>query len=66
MDVTLSVKDLLGLDSEEAHIIRNAGGLATDDAIRSLIISHNLLGTQEYVVIEHTEPFRLISYDFTK
>jgi carbonic anhydrase len=43
MDARLTVEDFLGLNTGEAHIIRNAGGIATDDAIRSLIISHELL-----------------------
>src|SRR5215471_14960520 len=55
MDARLSIKDLLGLSTGEAHIIRNAGGIATDDAIRSLIISHELLGTREFLVINHTD-----------
>jgi carbonic anhydrase len=54
MDSRLTVEDVLGLRSGDAHIIRNAGGLATDDAIRSLVISQNLLGTEEVIVIEHT------------
>ena len=54
MDARLSVEDVLGLQTGEAHIIRNAGGLATDDAIRSLIISQRLLGTEEVIVVEHT------------
>ena len=54
MDARLTVEDVLGLRSGEAHIIRNAGGLATDDAIRSLVISQRLLGTEEVIVIEHT------------
>ena len=54
MDARLTVEDVLGLRSGEAHIIRNAGGLATDDAIRSLVISQHLLGTEEFIVIEHT------------
>ena len=54
MDARLSVEDVLGLRTGDAHIIRNAGGLATDDAIRSLVISQNLLGTEEIIVIEHT------------
>jgi carbonic anhydrase len=54
MDARLTVEDVLGLRTGEAHIIRNAGGLATDDAIRSLVISQHLLGTQEIIVIEHT------------
>ncbi len=54
MDARLTVEDVLGLRTGDAHIIRNAGGLATDDAIRSLIISQQLLGTEEVIVIEHT------------
>jgi carbonic anhydrase len=54
MDARLTVEDVLGLRTGEAHIIRNAGGLATDDAIRSLVISQTLLGTEEIIVIEHT------------
>lgn len=55
MDARLTVEDFLGLSTGDAHIIRNAGGIATDDAIRSLIISHELLGTQEFVVVNHTD-----------
>jgi carbonic anhydrase len=55
MDGRLTVEDLLGLNTGEAHIIRNAGGIATDDAIRSLIISHELLGMQEFLVINHID-----------
>jgi carbonic anhydrase len=54
MDARLTVEDVLGLRTGDAHIIRNAGGLATDDAIRSLVISQQLLGTEEVIVIEHT------------
>ena len=54
MDARLTVEDVLGLRTGDAHIIRNAGGLATDDAIRSLVISQELLGTEEVIVIEHT------------
>ena len=54
MDARLDVEEALGLRTGDAHIIRNAGGLATDDAIRSLIISQQLLGTDEIVVIQHT------------
>jgi carbonic anhydrase len=54
MDARLTVEDVLGLRTGDAHIIRNAGGLASDDAIRSLVISQNLLGTEEVIVIEHT------------
>jgi carbonic anhydrase len=49
------VENVLGLNVGEAHIIRNAGGIATDDAIRSLIISHELLGTKEFIVLNHTD-----------
>lgn len=55
MDARLTVEDFLGLRTGDAHIIRNAGGIATDDAIRSLIISHELLGTQEFFVVNHTD-----------
>jgi carbonic anhydrase len=54
MDARLTVEDVLGLRTGDAHVIRNAGGLATDDAIRSLVISQHLLGTEEIIVIEHT------------
>ena len=55
MDARLDVHDLLGLDEGDAHVIRNAGGVATDDAIRSLAISQRLLGTREIVLIHHTD-----------
>jgi carbonic anhydrase len=55
MDARLTVEEFLGLNTGDSHIIRNAGGIATDDAIRSLIISHELLGTQEFVVVNHTD-----------
>src|ERR1700694_3010187 len=55
MDARLTVEQLLGLKAGDAHIIRNAGGIATEDALRSLIISHHLLGTQEFIVINHTD-----------
>ena len=55
MDARLTVEEVLGLQTGDAHIIRNAGGLATDDAIRSLVISQHLLGTEEVIVIEHTD-----------
>ena len=54
MDARLTVEDVLGLRTGDAHIIRNAGGLASDDAIRSLVISQHLLGTNEVIVLEHT------------
>ncbi len=55
MDARLTVSQLLGLKTGDAHIIRNAGGIITEDALRSLIISHHLLGTQEFVIINHTD-----------
>ena len=55
MDARLDVEEALGLRTGDAHIIRNAGGLATDDAIRSLIVSQERLGTDEVLVIGHTE-----------
>jgi carbonic anhydrase len=54
LNARLTVEDL-GLKTGEAPIIRNAGGIATDDAIRSLIISHELLGTEEFLVVNHTD-----------
>jgi carbonic anhydrase len=54
MDARLDVEEALGLRTGDAHIVRNAGGLATDDAIRSLVISQQLLGTDEILVIGHT------------
>jgi carbonic anhydrase len=54
MDARIDVEEALGLHVGEAHIIRNAGGLASDDAIRSLVVSQQLLGTREIVVIAHT------------
>ena len=55
MDARLDVHKILGLEEGEAHVIRNAGGVATDDAIRSLVISQRLLGTQEIILIHHTD-----------
>jgi carbonic anhydrase len=54
MDARLDVEDLLGLQTGDAHIIRNAGGVVDEDAIRCLIISHHLLDTREIVLIHHT------------
>ena len=58
MDARLTVEEALGLKTGDAHIIRNAGGVVTDDVIRSLIISHHLLGTEEFV-FGHTDPLDL-------
>lgn len=55
MDARLTVEPALGLRTGDAHIIRNAGGIVTDDVVRSLIISHHLLGTREVVVINHSD-----------
>ena len=55
MDARLDVNKALGLEEGEAHVIRNAGGVATDDAIRSLTISQRLLGTEEVFLIHHTD-----------
>jgi len=55
MDARLHPSKFLGLAIGDAHVIRNAGGRASDDAIRSLIISSRLLGTREFVVIHHTD-----------
>ena len=55
MDARLNVYGLLGLHEGEAHVIRNAGGVITDDEIRSLAISQRLLGTEEVMLIHHTD-----------
>ena len=55
MDARLDPAKYAGLAEGDAHVIRNAGGRASDDAIRSLIISHKLLGTKEWFVIHHTD-----------
>jgi len=54
MDARLDVEDLLGLETGDAHIIRNAGGVVSDDVIRCLIISHHLLDTNQIMLIHHT------------
>ena len=55
MDARLHVSKILGLNEGDAHVIRNAGGAVTEDAIRSLAISQRLLGTEEIVLIHHTD-----------
>ena len=55
MDARLDPAKYAGLAEGDAHVIRNAGGRASDDAIRSLVISHKLLGTNEWFVIHHTD-----------
>ena len=55
MDARVNPYGILGLEEGDAHVIRNAGGVITDDEIRSLAISQNLLGTEEIVLIHHTD-----------
>jgi carbonic anhydrase len=55
MDARLNVHGMLGLQDGDAHVIRNAGGVITDDEIRSLAISQRLLGTREVILIHHTD-----------
>ena len=55
MDARLDTHKLLGLEEGDAHVIRNAGGVVSDDVLRSLVISQRLLGTREIVLIHHTD-----------
>lgn len=55
IDARLQPAKFLGLEIGDAHVVRNAGGRATDDALRSLIISSQLLGTRQFMVIHHTD-----------
>lgn len=55
MDARMDVGRLLGLAEGDAHVIRNAGGVVTDDVLRSLVISQRLLGTEEIILIHHTD-----------
>jgi carbonic anhydrase len=55
MDARLDPAKVLGLEEGDAHVIRNAGGVVSDDALRSLAISQNLLGTEEIILIHHTD-----------
>ena len=63
MDARLNVYGALGLSEGDAHVIRNAGGVVTDDAIRSLAISQRLLGTEEIILIHHTDCGMLTFHD---
>ena len=63
MDARLNVYGALGLNEGDAHVIRNAGGVVTDDAIRSLAISQRLLGTEEIILIHHTDCGMLTFHD---
>ncbi len=65
MDARLDPAKYAGLAEGDAHVVRNAGGRATDDAIRSLVISHKLLGTREWFVIHHTDCGMLYFDDVT-
>jgi carbonic anhydrase len=55
MDARLNVYALLGLQEGQAHVIRNAGGVVSDDVLRSLVISQRLLGTREVILVHHTD-----------
>ncbi|GBC77114.1 Beta-carbonic anhydrase 1 [bacterium HR08] len=55
MDARIVVSQILGLKPGEAHVLRNAGGLVTEDVLRSLLISHYLLGTREFMIMAHTD-----------
>ena len=55
MDARIDPARLLGLEEGDAHVIRNAGGVVTDDVLRSLVISQRLLGTEEIILIHHTD-----------
>ncbi|MGH9737857.1 MAG: beta-class carbonic anhydrase [Candidatus Acidiferrales bacterium] len=55
MDARLSFESMLGLKAGDAHVIRNAGGIVTEDALRSLLISHYLLGANEFMIVNHTD-----------
>jgi carbonic anhydrase len=55
MDARIDPARALGLEEGDAHVIRNAGGLVNDETIRSLVISHHLLGTEEAIVIGHSD-----------
>src|SRR5881398_37022 len=55
MDARIVVSRILGLEEGDAHVIRNAGGVITDDEIRSLAISQRLLGTEEIILVHHTD-----------
>ncbi|MBO0707829.1 MAG: carbonic anhydrase [Candidatus Dormibacteraeota bacterium] len=63
MDARLDVHRILGLAPGDAHVIRNAGGVVSEDAIRSLLISQRLLGTEEIILIHHTDCGMLTFHD---
>jgi carbonic anhydrase len=55
MDARLTVEQMLGLKTGDAHIMRNAGAVVTEDVLRSLLVSHYMLGTREFMIINHTD-----------
>ncbi|MCY4477741.1 MAG: carbonic anhydrase [Gammaproteobacteria bacterium] len=55
MDARIDTGKMLGLSEGDAHVIRNAGGVVTDDVLRSLVISQRLLGTREIILVQHTD-----------
>lgn len=55
MDSRMDIFEMLGLDHGDAHIVRNAGGVVTDDVVRSLVVSQRLLGTREILLVHHTD-----------
>ena len=63
MDARIETGRLLGLEEGDAHVIRNAGGVVTDDVLRSLVISQRLLGTEEIILIHHTDCGMLTFHD---
>src|SRR6195256_6580590 len=63
MDARINVYGALGLEEGDAHVIRNAGGVVTDDEIRSLAISQRLLGTEEIILVHHTDCGMLTFHD---
>jgi len=63
MDARLTIEPMLGLKTGDAHIIRNAGGIVTEDVLRSLIISQQLLDTSEVIIINHTDCGMLTFHD---
>jgi carbonic anhydrase len=65
MDARLSPYGALGLEEGDAHVIRNAGGVVTEDEIRSLAISQHLLGTEEIILIHHTDCVQLTMPGYT-
>ena len=55
MDARMNIAEILGLETGDAHILRNAGGVVTDDVLRSICLSQRLLGTREIILLHHTD-----------